>query len=111
MATQRPANRTGGGNSRNGNSLPDGGGNNVRSSSADYAALKLLARILVYVAVAVFVVTSFLANIETQWMKAEIKQEAKELRRLHTDVEQLLKKARDEKATTRPDGGDGAGGL
>lgn len=66
---------------------------------------------MVYLAIAIFVVISFLANIETKWMKAEIKQEARDLRKLHTEVERLLQKARDEKTTTRPDGGTSAGGL
>lgn len=54
--------------------------------------------------------TSFMANIETQWMKAEIKKEARELHRLHSDVEELIKKAKDEKTNpSRPavGGGDG----
>ena len=55
--------------------------------------------------------TSLLANIETKWMKAEIKQEAKELRRLHTEVGEMVKKERNEKANPNRDGGSGAGGL
>ena len=55
--------------------------------------------------------TSFLAYIETQWMKAEIKQEARRLDKLHSKVEEMLKKERDEKTTTRIDGGTSAGGL
>jgi uncharacterized protein YacL (UPF0231 family) len=35
---------------------------------------------------------SFLAFIETNWMKAEIKSEARELRRLKREVETLIQK-------------------
>ena len=40
---------------------------------------------MIYVAITTFVVMSFLAYIETLWMKAEIKREAKELRKLKED--------------------------
>lgn len=36
---------------------------------------------------------SMLASIETLWMKAEIKQEAKELRKLRLEMEAVIKKA------------------
>lgn len=61
--------------------------------------LQLLGRVLIYVAIVVFVVLSFLANIETKWMKAEIKGEAKELRKLKREVEELLSKEKNEKAS------------
>lgn len=52
-----------------------------------------------------------MANIETKWMKAEIKQEAKEIRRLHTEVEELVKKEKNEKTTATAKPGSAAGGL
>jgi hypothetical protein len=51
------------------------------------------------VAIVVFVVLSFLASIETMWMKAEIKSEAKELRRLRRELEDRLSKEKNEKAS------------
>lgn len=55
--------------------------------------------------------TSFLANIETQWMKAEIKKEARDLYKLQRDVEDLLKKVKDEKATANRPGAVSDDGL
>lgn len=52
-----------------------------------------------------------MANIETKWMKAEIKQEAKELRRLHVEVEAMVKKEKNEKASVTAKPGSTAGGL
>lgn len=92
MATQRPTNRAGGGSSSYGNSVPDTGRNTGGSSNPNYATLKLLARILVHLAIAIFVTMSFLAFIETNWMKVEIKSEARELRRLKREVETLIQK-------------------
>lgn len=59
----------------------------------------------------VFVVTSFLANIETKWMKAEIKSEAKELRKLRREVEDLLEKGKNEKAVVPKPGNVAVDGL
>jgi hypothetical protein len=42
-------------------------------------------------------VTSFLAYIETKWMKAEIKQEARELHKLRIEAESLLRDSRNKK--------------
>jgi cell division protein FtsL len=63
------------------------------------------------VAIVVFVVLSFLANIETKWIKAEIKGEAKELRKLRREVEELLSKEKNEKASVPKPGIAGADGL
>jgi Skp family chaperone for outer membrane proteins len=56
-------------------------------------------------------VLSFVANIETKWMKAEIKQEAKELHKMRTEVDALLKKENHEKTTADRPGSAGSGGL
>jgi cell division protein FtsL len=56
-------------------------------------------------------VLSFLANIETKWMKAEIKGEAKELRKLKREVEDLLSKEKNEKAAVPMPSSAGADGL
>lgn len=61
------------------------------SADAGFSTLQLLARVLIYVAIVVFVVLSFLAYIETKWMQAEIKQEARELRRLKDEVRKEVK--------------------
>lgn len=61
-------------------------------------------------AIVVFVVVSFLAYVETSWMKAEIKSEARELRKLRREVEDLLKKGENEKANVPKPAVD-AGGL
>jgi preprotein translocase subunit SecG len=98
MAATGQTNRNGGGNNRNGAAAPAGGGNSSGSAQSEYRTLQLLARVLVYLAIAIFVVTSFLAYIETKWMKAEIKQEARELYRLRSQVEGMLKE-RNEKTT------------
>ena len=44
--------------------------------------IKFVARIMVQVALCLIIAVTFLAYIETLWMKAEIKREAKELRKL-----------------------------
>ena len=111
MATQRPANRTGGSNSGYGNPVSSGAGNTVGSPDSIFRTLQLLARVLIYVAIIVFVTLSFLANIETKWMKAEIKSEARELRKLRRDVEDLLEKGKNEKAVVPKPGIAGADGL
>lgn len=56
------------------------------SQDTGYRTLQLLARVLIYLAITLFVVLSFLAYIETLWIKAEIKQEAKELRKLKDEL-------------------------
>ena len=58
----------------------------------------------------VFVVVSFLAYIETKWMKAEIKSEARELRKLREEVKDLLKE-RNEKTVVPKPGNATADGL
>ena len=61
-----------------------------------------MGRILVYVAIVVFVVISFLAYIETKWMKAEIKSEARELRKLREEVKDLLKEKNEKAVVPKP---------
>lgn len=90
MATTRPTNRAGSAAGGYGNSVPDGGRNTGGLTSSNYATLKLLARVLVYLAIALFVCMSFLAFIETTWMKAEIKSEARQLHKLKREVETLI---------------------
>ena len=66
------------------------------------STLKLLARILINVAIAVFVIMAFLAYIETLWMKAEIKSEARELRKLRKETETLLKERNEKTVVPKP---------
>lgn len=110
MATQRPSNRIGSAGSSYGNTVSNNSGSAVGSSDSAWRTLQLLARILIYVAIVVFVVVSFLAYVETSWMKAEIKSEARELRKLRREVEDLLKKGENEKANVPKPAVD-AGGL
>ena len=98
MATQKPPNRSLGAGNSYGNSVAGGAGNNVGLANPTLGTLALLGRVLIYVAIVVFVVTSFLAYIETKWMKAEIKSEAKELRKLRREIDDLLMKGKNEKA-------------
>ena len=111
MATQKPPNRIGSASNSYGNPIPGPAGNNVGSQDSVLRTLQLLARVLIYVAIIVFVTLSFLANIETKWMKAEIKSEARELRKLRRDVEDLLEKGKNEKAVVPKPGIAGADGL
>jgi hypothetical protein len=111
MATQRPTNRPNSSVSGYGNTVGSAAGNRVGSSDSTYGTLKLLGRVLVYVAIVVFVVLSFLASIETMWMKAEIKSEAKELRRLRRELEDQLSKERNEKASVSKPSPASADGL
>ena len=112
MATQRPTNRPGSGTGGYGNTVSNSAGNSVGSSDPTYRTLQLLGRVLVYVAIVVFVVLSFLASIETMWMKAEIKSEAKELRRLRREIEERLSKEKNEKVPVlKPTDDDRTSGL
>lgn len=106
MATQKPQNRNLGAGSGYSNTVNGGAGNNVGSAHPALGTLALLGRVLIYVAIVVFVVTSFLAYIETKWMKAEIKSEAKELRKLRREIDELLMKGKNEK-TVVPRPADG----
>jgi len=56
---------------------------------------------MIYVAITTFVVMSFLAYIETLWMKAEIKREAKELRKLKDEF--LTARSKNERANSTVD--------
>ena len=49
----------------------------------------------------VFVTLSFLAAIETMWMKAEIKSEARELRKLRREMDLLMKGHNEKTAVPR----------
>ena len=91
MATARQTDRTGGASRGYGGVASNGGGNYAGSEASSLSTLQLLARVLIYLAIAIFVIVSTLAFIETKWMHAEIKAEAKELRKLKEDILTLRK--------------------
>jgi hypothetical protein len=55
----------------------------------DNDTIKFVARIMVQVALCLVIAVTFLAYIETLWMKAEIKKEAKELRKLKREINEI----------------------
>ena len=57
------------------------------ASKNDYGTLKLIAFVLILLAMCVIVAVTSVAYIETLWMKNEIKQERKELRKLKKELE------------------------
>ena len=64
----------------------------------DNDTIKFVARIMVQVALCVVIAVTFMAYLETLWMKAEIKREAKELRKLKKELNEIRNK-------TSPDNG------
>lgn len=54
--------------------------------------LKFVARILVQVALCIIIAVTFISYIETLWMKAEIRREAKELKKLKREISEMRKK-------------------
>jgi hypothetical protein len=57
------------------------------ASKNDYGTLKLIAFVLILLSLCVIVAVTSVAYIETLWMKNEIKQERKELRKLKKELE------------------------
>jgi uncharacterized membrane protein SpoIIM required for sporulation len=55
----------------------------------DNDTIKFVARVMVQVALCLVIAVTFLAYIETLWMKAEIKREAKELRKLKREINEI----------------------
>lgn len=55
----------------------------------DNDTIKFVARVMVQVALCIVIAVTFLAYIETLWMKAEIKREAKELRKLKREINEI----------------------
>jgi hypothetical protein len=55
----------------------------------DNDTIKFVARIMVQIALCLIIAVTFLAYIETLWMKAEIKKEAKELRKLKREINEI----------------------
>jgi len=55
----------------------------------DNDTIKFVARVMVQVALCLIIAVTFLAYIETLWMKAEIKREAKELRKLKREINEI----------------------
>jgi hypothetical protein len=51
--------------------------------------IKFVARIMVQVALCLIIAVTFIAYVETLWMKAEIKREAKELRKLKKEINEI----------------------
>jgi uncharacterized membrane protein SpoIIM required for sporulation len=60
---------------------------NVAGKNND--TIKFVARIMVQVALCVVIAVTFMAYLETLWMKAEIKREAKELRKLKKEINEI----------------------
>lgn len=60
---------------------------NVAGKNND--TIKFVARIMVQVALCLVIAVTFLAYVETLWMKAEIKREAKELRKLKREINEI----------------------
>lgn len=54
--------------------------------------LKFVARILIQVALCIIIAVTFISYIETLWMKAEIRREAKELKKLKREISEMRKK-------------------
>lgn len=54
--------------------------------------LKFVARILVQVALCIIIAVTFISYIETLWMKAEIRRETKELKKLKREIGEMRKK-------------------
>ena len=57
------------------------------ASKNDYGTLRLIAFVLILLALCVIVAVTSVAYMETLWMKNEIKQERKELRKLKKELE------------------------
>jgi len=51
--------------------------------------IKFVARIVVQVALCLVIAVTFMAYLETLWMKAEIKREAKELKKLKKEINEI----------------------
>ena len=51
--------------------------------------IKFVARIMVQVALCLIIAVTFVAFLETHWMKQEIKREAKELRKLKREINEI----------------------
>jgi len=58
-------------------------------AAKDNDTIKFVARIMVQVALCVVIAVTFMAYLETLWMKAEIKREAKELRKLKKEINEI----------------------
>jgi hypothetical protein len=54
--------------------------------------LKFVARILIQVALCIIIAVTFISYVETLWMKAEIRREAKELKKLKREISEMRKK-------------------
>jgi len=63
----------------------------VASKKPSDSTSVFLAHLIVLVVLIVVFALSFIAYVETLWMKAEIKSEAKELRKLKEEVKEKLK--------------------
>ena len=89
MATRAPTQSTGrplGGSGRGGVPSGNGGGDFVGLEDTSHSTLAILAAVLAIVALCLAVGLTMVAYIETMWMKAEIKQEARELRKLKEEL-------------------------
>jgi membrane-anchored glycerophosphoryl diester phosphodiesterase (GDPDase) len=63
----------------------------VASKKPDNSTSVFLAHLIVLVVLIVVFSLSFIAYVETLWMKAEIQKEARELRKLKEEVKEKLK--------------------
>ena len=89
MATRAPSqsiSRSMGGSSRGDIRSGNAGGDSVGLEDSGHSEIAVLAGVLAIVALCLCVGLTVVAYIETMWMKAEIKQEAKELRKLKQEL-------------------------
>ena len=91
MATRAPTqqiSRSVGGSGRGGVSSGNAGGNSLELADTGHSEIAVLAGVLAMVALCLCIGLTMVAYIETMWMKAEIKQEAKELRKLKQEIKE-----------------------
>ena len=89
MATRAPTqqiSRSVGGSSRGDIRASDTGGDSVGLEDTGHSEIAVLAGVLAIVALCLCIGLTVVSYIETLWMKAEIKQEAKELRKLKQEL-------------------------
>ena len=89
MATRAPTqqiSRSVGGSSRGDIRAGNASGDSVGLEDTGHSEIAVLAGVLAIVALCLCVGLTVVAYIETMWMKAEIKQEAKELRKLKQEL-------------------------
>ena len=89
MATRAPTqqiSRSVGGSNRGDIRANDAGSNSLELEDSGHSEIAVLAGVLAIVALCLCIGLTVVAYIETMWMKAEIKQEARELRKLKQEI-------------------------